>query len=73
MSTLVQTVLNYKFYNSELLEDALRSAHRSEQDGTHYDGNGGLAHYGTLAIQIAQTHDSIVEKKNTLRRWTALP
>jgi hypothetical protein len=71
MSTLVQTVLKYNFDNSKLLEDALRSAHRSQQDGISYDGNRGLAHYGILAIQIAETHDSIVEKKNTLRTLTA--
>jgi hypothetical protein len=70
MSALVETVLRYNFDNSELLEDALRSAHRSEEDGTQYDGNRGLAHYGTLAIQIAETHESIVEKKTTLRKLT---
>jgi hypothetical protein len=72
MSTLVQTVLKYSFENSRLLEDALKSAHRSDQDGTSYDGNRGLAHYGILAIQIAETHDRIVEKKDTLRKLTAL-
>jgi hypothetical protein len=73
MSTLVQTALDYEFENRQLLEFAFRSAHRSDQDGTSYDGNRGLAYYGTLAMQIAETHDSIVEKKNTLRQLTTLP
>ncbi|KAJ4983417.1 hypothetical protein SVAN01_11069 [Stagonosporopsis vannaccii] len=66
MSTLIQTRLHYVFIDEKLLNSALRSAHREKNDDVLDDGNRGLAHYGNLAIQLARTHDAIIDNGKTL-------
>jgi hypothetical protein len=73
MLTFVQTKFRYNFADNQLLDSALRSAHRSQDDGMSDDGNRGLAHYGTLAMQLAETHDVIVENRMTLRKLPTVP
>jgi hypothetical protein len=68
MSDFVQTRIGYSFVNEQLLFSALRSAHRNDEDVIGDDGNRGLAHYGILAIQMAETYYAIVEEKKTLRK-----
>lgn len=66
MSIFVQSRINYAFENEQIVELALRSAHRDKHTGEGNDGNRGLAHYGVLAISMVETHNVIVESGKTL-------
>lgn len=66
MSEHLQTKINYAFVDEQLLRLALRSAHRDKDDKEKDDGNRGLAHYGILAVQMAETHNAIMERGKTL-------
>jgi hypothetical protein len=68
MANHVQNKIKYTFADESLLLMALSSAHRDRDDTTQHDGNRGLAHYGTVAIEMAKTHNAIVERGRTLRR-----
>lgn len=66
MSIFVQSRIDYTFENEQIVELALRSAHRDKHTGEGNDGNRGLAHYGVLAISMVETHNVIVESEKTL-------
>jgi hypothetical protein len=68
MAKHVQNKIKYTFADESLLLLALSSAHRDRDDTTQHDGNRGLAHYGTVAIEMAKTHNTIVEHGRTLRK-----
>ncbi|KAJ8113218.1 hypothetical protein OPT61_g4597 [Boeremia exigua] len=66
LPTIVRTRLQYHFIDEQLLHLALRSAHREQDNNVLDDGNRGLAHYGNLAIQMAMTHEAIIDQGKTL-------
>jgi hypothetical protein len=72
MSDHVQARINYTFTDEKILLLALSSAHRDRDDKTQHDENRGLAHYGSLVIEMAKTHDAIVESGRTLRKCPLL-
>jgi hypothetical protein len=68
MSDNVQTKVKYILADKQLLLLALSAAHRDRNDKAQHDGNRHLAHYGTLAIGMVETHNTIVERGRTLRK-----
>ncbi|KAH7031875.1 hypothetical protein B0J12DRAFT_681549 [Macrophomina phaseolina] len=65
-SEYVQQRINYKFLNIELLQSALKAAHRSD-DGSSDDGNRGFAAMGMRAIEIVEAHHTIFVENGTKR------
>lgn len=65
MSEFVQATIKYWFTNDQLLEFALKAAHRNKEDGVSDDGNRGLARIGVCAIDMVETHNAIVVENRT--------
>ncbi|KAF2007623.1 hypothetical protein P154DRAFT_614925 [Amniculicola lignicola CBS 123094] len=66
-SEYVQAKINYKFADVELLHSALRTAHRSDEEGTSDDGNRGLARLGLCAVDMMETLNAMVVENGTKR------
>jgi hypothetical protein len=65
MATDIQETIGYKFVKIELLHLALKSAHKSEEDGTADDGNRGLAELGLRTVDMVEIHHAIVAENGT--------
>jgi dsRNA-specific ribonuclease len=62
----VQTRIDYHFADIQLLESALKAAHRDRENENTDDGNRGLARIGLLAIEMAETYNAIVVENLTI-------
>jgi hypothetical protein len=64
----VQTRIDYHFADTQLLESALKAAHRDRENENTDDGNRGLARIGLLAIEMAETYNAIVVENLTISK-----
>jgi hypothetical protein len=64
----VQTRINYHFADIQLLESALKAAHRDREVEKTDDGNRGLARIGLLAVEMAETYNAIVVENLTISK-----
>lgn len=70
VQNLVETRIKYQFADRELLNSALKAAHRDKEDGTSDDGNRGLARIGLLGLEMAETHNAVIIENMTLSKLT---
>jgi hypothetical protein len=64
----VQTRIDYHFADIQLLESALKAAHRDRENENTDDGNRGLARIGILAVEMAETYNAIVVENLTISK-----
>lgn len=64
----VQTRIDYHFADIQLLESALKAAHRDRENENTDDGNRGLARIGILAVEMAETYNAIVVDNLTISK-----
>jgi dsRNA-specific ribonuclease len=65
----VQAKIGYRFVRPESLRLALTAAHRSDLDGSMYDGNRGLAKLGLCAVDMTETYRTIIVEKGTSSKF----
>lgn len=63
-----QEKINYYFFDVQLLHSALKAAHRSELEDIFDDGNRGLSKLGVCAVDIVETHNTVVVEQGTKSR-----
>jgi len=67
----VKEVLDYQFHNVHYLHTALTAAHRSDLDGTQYDGYKSLAPLGVSALDLLAKQNALIPDGYTRRKYAS--